>query len=113
MIYSSGGSMVKHRSIAIECPEILRSACFKGVSETTVSALKRRISELDTALGHDVGEFPISGRSLLRQPWRRMPFIEQKSMTDFGAESEILTWVPPVILPTMDGEVCFDHIHFS
>ncbi len=46
--------MVKPRSTAIDCPVILRSACFQEVSETTISALRRRISELDTALGHEV-----------------------------------------------------------
>ena len=46
--------MVKPRSTAIDCPVILKSACFQGVSETTLSALRRRISELDTALGHEI-----------------------------------------------------------
>ena len=46
--------MVKHKSTAINCPVILKSAYFQGVSETTLSALRRRISELDTALGCDV-----------------------------------------------------------
>ena len=49
--------MVKHKSIAIDCPMVLRVACFQGVSETTISALRRRTLELDTAIGHEVYSF--------------------------------------------------------
>jgi CRP-like cAMP-binding protein len=53
-IRSLGGSMVKHKCTSIDCLVILKSACFQGVSETTISALRRRISELNIALGDEV-----------------------------------------------------------
>ena len=59
--------MVKHRSTAIDCPVILGSACFQGVSKTTISALKRRILELDIALGDEVHSCSDQGSGLDRE----------------------------------------------
>lgn len=176
--------MVKHKSTAIDCPVILKSACFQGVSETTLSALRRRISELDTALGCEVlnpyvywviagtsskieylsadlvklllqesapmrkswdviydcsgnrGTLDFSFKNLSRLKKRailqalasRLPShsssnptksvrIHQKKLIPTYPSKALINGakntMPPVILPTMDGEVCFDHIHFS
>ena len=58
--------MVKHRSTAIDCPVILGSTCFQRVSETTISALRRRILELDIVLGDEIYSAPSQGSGLDR-----------------------------------------------